>query len=189
MGWPKGKPRSPETIAKMRAGMMGKGHTAETRAKMSLSQTGRKITWADKISKTLMGHPVSDETIRKAKESRAKNPHPPVVFTPEIREKIRQSKLGEKNANWKGGITNSRKGYEFVRTGNFYVSKHRLVMEWTLGRKVQRGEVIHHINKNHRDNRPGNLALCSDAKAHQWCHREEAKIFLGNAAGLTGIGG
>jgi hypothetical protein len=185
----KGTTHTPETKERIRLAKLGRGHTAETRAKMSLSQTGREITWADKISKTLMGHPVSDETIRRAKESRAKNPRPPVVFTTEIREKIRQSKLGEKNANWKGGITNSRQGYEFVRTGNFYVSKHRLVMEGTLGRKVQRGEVIHHINKNHRDNRPENLALCSDAKAHQWCHREEAKVFLGNAPCPTGTGG
>ena len=153
----------------------------ETKEKISRAHKGRKNMWAKKISKTLMGHSVSEETrqkisiANKGKLAGKDNP----AKRPEAREKIRLSKLGEKNANWKGGITKNRDGYEFIRIGNFYISTHRLTMKQMLRRKLRMGEVVHHINKNYKDNRKENLALCSNISAHQWCHTEEAKIFFG----------
>lgn len=40
---------------------------------------------------------------------------------------------------------------------------HRRIAETLLGRTLSRKEVVHHINHNHRDNRPENLMVVSRA--------------------------
>jgi len=92
---------------------------------------------------------------------------------------MRVACLGDKNPAWKGG-RRIRVGYEGVRIHEgFYLLKHRLVMAQTIGRKLQVGEIVHHINRKRLDNRKENLALCSDRAAHNWCDTEEAKVFFG----------
>lgn len=67
---------------------------------------------------------------------------------------------GEKNGNWKGGISNHSGGYvtEWV-AGRGEVLQHRLRMEETIGRQLYDYEQVHHKNGVRDDNRPENLEL------------------------------
>jgi len=60
-----------------------------------------------------------------------------------------------------------RNGYLRYRDSDYLV--HRRVMEKELGRRLERGEIVHHINGNRRDNRPENLEPLT-AKEHYKRH-------------------
>lgn len=87
-----------------------------------------------------------------------------------VRKNFKQSK-GEASPNWKGGKEVTKAGY--VRlwiSKDQRVLEHRLVMEQHLGRKLNRAEVVHHINGNNADNRLANLELTTlseDMRRHQ----------------------
>jgi hypothetical protein len=42
--------------------------------------------------------------------------------------------------------------------------EHRIVAEGMLGRKLRKGEIVHHRNGKHRDNRPCNLQVMTQAE-------------------------
>ena len=76
-----------------------------------------------------------------------------------VLKNFRQTK-GQDSPNWKGGREITKAGY--VRlwiSRSERVMEHRLVMEQHLGRKLNRSEVVHHINGNNADNRIENLKL------------------------------
>lgn len=95
-------------------------------------------------------------------------------YTPKQKRAIvlrnfRQPK-GADNSSWKGGREITSAGYVRLwisRTER--VLEHRKVMEDHLGRKLNRNEVVHHINGNNADNRLSNLELTTfaeDIKRH-----------------------
>ena len=60
------------------------------------------------------------------------------------------------------------------RTKNNYVLLHRVVAENKLGRMLNAGEVVHHINHDRYDNRPENLEVLSKIE-HLKLHGKESK--------------
>ena len=68
--------------------------------------------------------------------------------------------------NWKGGKQKNGRYIAIWLSKGKRIFEHRLVMEKKIGRKVRKGEVIHHINGNPIDNRIENLVLCKTHGQH-----------------------
>ena len=92
--------------------------------------------------------------------------------------------LREKSSQWKGGAY-YRGGYKYVMIallpesargfaekmvkGN-YILEHRAIAAVKIGRFLEKGEVVHHLNGKKADNRPENLIVVSRA-SHSISHR------------------
>lgn len=73
------------------------------------------------------------------------------------------------------GISEDSDGYLIYRHGGLRNKKvHRVIMEQKLGRKLKQNEVVHHIDKNTRNNDPNNLEVKINKK-HASEHGKEPK--------------
>jgi len=77
---------------------------------------------------------------------------------------------GDKNYFWGGGIKISR-GYKSIYEGKGkYIFEHRKAMETLLGRKLNKNEIIHHIDGDKLNNDINNLLLFKTQKDHAKHH-------------------
>ena len=66
-----------------------------------------------------------------------------------------------------------KKGYKkYSDSGK---SVHRHVAEKKIGRKLKKGEVVHHKNRNKSDNRRSNLSVFRSQKQHHRTHFRSKK--------------
>ncbi len=70
-------------------------------------------------------------------------------------------------------FTRDKKGYKkFADSGK---SVHRHVAERKIGRKLRKGEVVHHKNRDKSDNRRSNLEVFKSQKTHHASHKKSKK--------------
>jgi len=65
---------------------------------------------------------------------------------------------------------------------------HVLVAERVLGRRLPSGAVVHHVNGDRLDNRPGNLVVCPSQSYHVLIHQRERALTASGHAGWLKCG-
>ena len=63
---------------------------------------------------------------------------------------------------------------------------HRWMAAKKLKRKLRPGEVVHHKNRNKKDNRLSNIFVFNSQKDHDFAHKKDAKQF-GKKASYKGF--
>lgn len=84
---------------------------------------------------------------------------------------------GPLHSNWNGGRFKIDKGYIKVSLGNGRSQyEHILIAEKALGRKLRKGEVVHHIDGVKDNNANSNLFICTN-EYHRWLHGEMSRLY------------
>ena len=73
---------------------------------------------------------------------------------------------GDKNPSWNGGQTEHTEGYVLIKmpehhraNNRGYVKRADIIAEQMLGRLLYDNEIVHHKNRNKKDDRPCNLEV------------------------------
>jgi hypothetical protein len=93
-----------------------------------------------------------------------------------------KNNIGPKNGFWKGGRVVASNGYVLIRVGKShpladsrgYAYEHRIVAERKLGRSLNPGEIVHHIDGNKQNNSIENLNVVPGIAHHSFEHRSRS---------------
>lgn len=85
--------------------------------------------------------------------------------------------------SWKGGRSIASNGYVLIRVGvvhhladvRGYAYEHRIVAEQKIGRRLKKGEQVHHIDGDKQNNDPANLEVETSIAHHRLHHRTSGK--------------
>ncbi len=127
----------------------------------------------DAKGRFIKGHSID---YQKCVESGFKKGNIPWNKDSKMSEEYCDNRTAEFNPNWKGG-TYKKEGYVFIRQPNHpkatqrgYIAEHILVVEKCLGRYLDNGEIVHHVNGKVNDNRIENLEVMRKPE-HYWWHQ------------------
>lgn len=103
---------------------------------------------------------------------------------PESTKAALRSITGKSHHSWKGGMT-MNSGYWYFTTSpengeNAGKALHCVIAEISLGRKLKKGEVVHHKDHNKTNNSPDNLHVCSSQIEHMKIHAMDNIHGIGN---------
>lgn len=161
---PNGFKHLEEAKMKMANSRRGKKHSEETKRKLKKARA-RQIP-------PMLGKRQSKESIRKRTETRRKNGW---WRTPKSKSNTTFQKgqipwnknvVGEKSYSWKGG----KRAY-FSRNAKRIVEEH-------INRKLRRGEIIHHLDHNWKNNSIDNLYLLPSNSEHTKYHQFKEKLVM-----------
>lgn len=184
----KGILHTDEAKNKIRQGHLGKPICEANKEAVRKAQTGRIVTdvTRKRMSEGMKGKPKSEEHKKKLKEAAKERWQDPIY-----RENFIQSKLGENNPNWKGGIQYepydnnwSRKFRHSIRERDNQVcmncGKHREKLKCALD--------VHHINYDKELSVKENcISLCHSCHSLTQINREYwTKLFYDKLAKLYG---
>jgi hypothetical protein len=172
--------RSLEFCEKLRQANLGKTHSPETRAKMSRSHAGIQLSneHREKISRGQIGRNFKTETREKIGQALLG-----IKRTPESKEKNRRTHLGEKNRNWRGGITKEKYATGFNRELKYRVRTRDGFSCSICG--VEEGEWphdVHHIDYKKSNHDLINLiTLCHSCHVKTNFRREAWLLYFGRS--------
>lgn len=89
-----------------------------------------------------------------------------------IKQKMASNLLGIKNPNYIDGRSNTDWfKYKLILSGGKLILEHRYLMEKIIGRKLNKREIVHHIDGNPKNNSLNNLQLFRNNAEHIKFHR------------------
>lgn len=161
---PKGYPNNPELARKRRSDSHKKLIRKDSwymNVRRAIIKRNKSKINRDKVSKSLMGHGFSEETLKKMREN-----HKDIS--------------GKNNPRWKGGWYIHKYKYIYspehpLRNLKGYVREHLYVLYKYLGERINKSNIIHHINGKKIDNRVNNLMVMKDHGAHRRMHCNKNK--------------
>ncbi len=86
-----------------------------------------------------------------------------------VRTRKHQSDAGKKGALVKIAQLRGTGTKTYVK--EYGRHQHRVVMERMIGRRLRKGEVVHHIDENKKNNHPSNLVLFKSQAEHARHHQ------------------
>ena len=101
---------------------------------------------------------------------------PPHSFVQGHNSKTDGAKKQMSEARFRSSRRVGNHGYVVVTRNGHQVLEHIYVAEQAIGRPLNKGAEVHHINGIRSDNRNSNLVICNDKTYHQLLHRRQRAL-------------